>query len=221
MPLLIGLVGVEGSGKSRVANALRKALPQHDFLVIDGYANKLGKALEMPLGPTSPYIANVHIATAREQELRKAMLAQRNIIVCGTMFDTLCHTGYYVELMREQPVPQNENRDLQRELMWAQSLAIMTVDTLPSLTHAFYLPVTDPDLLLPYPLKKNEEPGVPHALDKIYQLANRKYNDFAKTLLGSVNSKVDQIVKDLNDGDNSVGAGSADLTVRSGEGSSS
>lgn len=181
----IGIIGAPGAGKTRFASALKRSMPENNFLVIDGYADKLNQKLEMSLGIEASYLPNVHIASLREQEVRKAVIEERNFIVCGTMFETLCYSGFHTEVIANGPgTNEQKNTILMREVTAAQMFAYMAIDTSQSFTHLFYLPITDPNLILAISKKDNpnEPPGENEAFDKTIQDALRRYGNPATVL---------------------------------------
>ena len=204
----VGVIGVPGSGKTKFANALKRAFAENNIIVIDGYADKISQKLEMTLGLDAAYLPNVHISSVREQEVRKAIIEDKNFILCGTMFDTLCYSGFHTELIANSPGGEEEkNAILIREVAASQVFAYLAIDTFSSFTHMFYLPITDPELFLAVSKKDNENelPGEPEALDKTIQDALRRFGNPA-TVLKDKHSKNVQtaidIIKSGKDGTN-------------------
>lgn len=191
MSKVIGLIGVPGSGKTKLANAIKRSFPEDNYVIIDKYAEKMGKSLEMNIGIDASYIPNMHIAVFRENETRKNYLADKNVIVCGTAFDTLCYTGFYAETVAQSPVEDNiKDFSLQREVAAAQVFAYFCIDTLNVMSALFYLPVTDPESLaaLPFGKEKDSVPTEKEILDKAMQEALRRYGNPA-TVLSPIHSK--------------------------------
>lgn len=199
----IGLIGVPGSGKSRFAAALKRALPEYNFAVVDNYVEKLQQKLEMTAGVESTYLPNMHIASHREQEIRKLCLEDKNFIVCGTMFDTLCYTGFHAEIVANASGERNEKDGvLMRELAAAQTFAYMTIDSSISFTHFFYLPITDPDLLVAI-ASKDDENALPRDMeifDKTIQDALRRYGSPATVLKNKHSKNVQQAIETIKSG---------------------
>lgn len=187
---VIGLIGVPGSGKTKLANAIKRALPEDNFIIIDKYVDKLASQMKMNQGIDASYIPNLHIAVHREQEVRKQYLNEKNLIVCGTIFDTLCYTGFYAETVAQSPIDDElKNFSIQREVNAAQLFAYLCVDTLNAMTNLFYLPVTNPESFAAIPFNdKNAMPGENEILDKAMQEALRRYGNPA-TVLSPVHSK--------------------------------
>lgn len=212
--MIVGIIGVPGSGKSRFAGSLKRAMPELSFSVVDGYAEKLKDKMQMSLGIESTYLPNIHIASAREQEIRKAVLEERNAIVCGTMFDTLCYTGFHAEIIANAPGTQDEKSSvLMREMTAAQMFAYMAIDSFASFDHMFYLPITDPELLVAISSREDEAapPGELEALDKTLQDALRRYGNPATVLKGKNNQNVKQAVEILKSGQNGTSRNEAAL----------
>lgn len=187
----IGIIGVPGSGKSRLASGIKRALPEYNFSIIDNYAEKLSQKLDMAVGISATYLSNMHISSIREQEIRKNLLDDRNYIVCGTMFDTLCYTGFHAEIIANIPGDKDSvSGTLTREITAAQLFAYLAIDTYSNISHLFYLPVTNPELLVAVANKDNPSapPGDPEVLDKAIQDALRRYGSPA-TILDDKHSK--------------------------------
>lgn len=175
------------------------------FSIVDGYAEKLASKLDMSLGIESTYVPNLHIASYREQEVRKSVLENKNVIICGTMFDTLCYTGFHAEIIANAPGTQEEKSSvLMREMTTAQLFAYLAIDSYASFDHMFYLPITDPELLVAISSKDDENapPGEMEALDKTLQDALRRYGNPATVLNGKNNQNVKNAVEVIKSGKN-------------------
>lgn len=197
MTTRIGLVGVPGSGKTKLANAIKRAMPDEKFAIVDGYVERNQDALQMSVGVEATYLPNLHIAVEREKEIRRLVIEERNFIVCGTIFDTLCYTGFHAEVIANSPGDEEKKQGLlMREMTAAQMFAYLAVDSFINFTHLFYLPVTDPDLLvvIPYPNDKTEAPPEVQALDKTLQDALRRYGDPATVLKDKHHQNVKTVV---------------------------
>ena len=201
----IGVIGVPGSGKSRFASAIKRGLPDYSLSVIDGYADKLKSRLDMSLDVEATYLPNMHIASAREQEIRKHILDEKNFIVCGTMFETLCYTGFHAEIIANAPgVAEDKSGILAREMTAAQMFAYLAIDSFASFTHMFYLPVTDPEILVAVSNKDNEDlpPGEVEAMDKTIQDALRRYGNPATVLTDKHSKNVQTAIEIIQSGKN-------------------
>lgn len=190
MSKIIGLIGVPGSGKTKLANAIKRAFPENNFVIIDKYVEKLSDQFKMGIGVNATYVSNLHIAVSREQETRKNYLAEKNIIVCGTIFDTLCYTGFYAETIAQSPIEDEvKSFSIQREVSAAQVFAYFCVDTLSVANNLFYLPITDPESFAAISVQNPKaETGENEVLDKAMQEALRRYGNPA-TVLSPVHSK--------------------------------
>lgn len=190
MNKVIGLIGVPGSGKTKLANSIKRSMPEENFVIIDKYVEKLGKSLDMNIGLDGSYVSNLHIASQREMEFRKAYLSGKNVILCGTAFDTLCYTGFYAETIAQSPMDDEmKSFSIQREVAAAQVFAYFCIDTLNAMTNLFYLPVTNPESLAVMPFGKPDElPTDSDVLDKAMQEALRRYGNPA-TVLSPIHSK--------------------------------
>lgn len=201
----VSIIGVPGSGKSRFASALKRALPEYNFLIIDGYVEKLSQKLNMSAGIEATYLSNLHIASAREQEIRKQTIDQRNFICCGSIFDTLCYTGFHAEILANSPGDQDSiSGALTREVTAAQLFAYLAIDTYSNVSHVFYLPITDPELLVAVANKENPDlpPGNNEVLDKTIQDALRRYGSPATILNDKHSKNVQQAVEIIKSGKN-------------------
>lgn len=205
MSTRIAVIGVPGSGKSRFASALKRALPEENLSIIDGYADKLQEKLNMTVGVEATYLPNLHIASFREQEVRKNILEDKNFICCGTMFETLCYGGFHAEIIANASGSVDEkNGVLMREITAAQLFAYLTIDSFVSFNHIFYLPITDPKLLVAVSSKEDESkpPGEIEALDKTLQDALRRYGNPATVLNDKHSKNVQTAVEIIKSGKN-------------------
>jgi energy-coupling factor transporter ATP-binding protein EcfA2 len=205
MKTRIAVIGVPGSGKTKFASSLKRALPEYNFSILDGYAEKLQQKLNMSLGVEATYLPNVHISSVREQEIRKMILEDKDFIVCGTMFDTLCYAGFHAEMIANASGSVDEkNGVLMREITAAQLFAYLTIDSFVSFSHIFYLPVTDPELLVAITNKDDPEkpPGEVESLDKTIQDALRRYGSPATILSGKHSKNVQKAVEIIKSGKN-------------------
>lgn len=201
----IAIIGVPGSGKSRLASAIKRALPEHQFQVVDGYAEKLQQKLEMSLGVESTYLPNLHIASYREQEARRLCLEDKNFIMCGTMFDTLCYTGFHAEIIANASGDRDEkNGVLMRELTAAQLFAYLTIDSFATYNYVFYLPITDPNLLVAVSNRDddNKPPTEMEVFDKTLQDALRRYGNPATVLKEKHSKNVQRAIEVIKSGKN-------------------
>lgn len=199
----IGIVGVPGSGKTRFASALKRQMPDLKFQICDGYVEKLQDRLQMSSGLDATYLPNLHIASVREQEIRRLNVEDKNFIVCGTIFDTLCYSGFHAEIIANSPGDEDvKNGLLVREMTSAQLFAYMAVDSVSTFTHMFYLPVTEPDLLVAVHNRNNpdEPPGEMEALDKTLQDALRRFGNPATVLKEKHSANVKTAIEAIRSG---------------------
>lgn len=130
----IGLMGVPGAGKTKLAKALAE---RFDLTVVDGYAEWVTDHYDWVLGSYASYAGNLAVALerhARENRLRE------NFVSCGTLLDTVTY----------QAASQT---DIEDDFDWRrQSGALITlgamIEDMLSYDFIVYLPTgTDDDYL--------------------------------------------------------------------------
>lgn len=214
MKYRIGLIGAPGAGKTRLASAIKRAMPEENFLVVDNYVEKICKKLDMAKGVDASYLPNMHIVSTREQEVRKASLESRNFIVCGTIFESLCYSGFHAEVIANSPGDQDTKSSLlAREVNSAQLFAYMALDTMMYLTHLFYLPITDPEIIVA--VSKHNDPSSPpgeeEVLDKTIQDALQRFGNPATVLKEKHSENLNRVLETLRSEQNGPDAAEADV----------
>lgn len=93
-PLRIGIIGAQGSGKSKLSRALAKeseSLLGHKPVVVDNYAQKLQRDTGLALGMFATYSENFMVAGARHAAEYKAINTGKSVITVGTMIETFLY----------------------------------------------------------------------------------------------------------------------------------
>jgi hypothetical protein len=144
----IGLVGVPGSGKSALAESLKKALETVDdknhlpVAVVDNYIDKLREEVDLALSFSGTYIGNMHVALKRESAERIAYQDHKTVISCGTLFETSSYTAQSLEgsyqLLTGDDDAGKHDLVLKTEAI-TRMLACLYADTL-RYDYIFYLP---------------------------------------------------------------------------------
>jgi thymidylate kinase len=98
----IGLAGIPGSGKTELAKILKNYFDSknQNTLIIDDYVKDVEEHTNLALGFTAAYVGNIHVALERAARERKAMENNeyKNIITCGTMFETSSYAVQSLEV---------------------------------------------------------------------------------------------------------------------------
>ena len=96
----IGLSGIPGSGKTKLAKALNEALSQNGskVVVVDNYVSEIEQETDLALGFNAAYAGNLHIALGRASRERLAAKEDPDYtITCGTLFETSSYTAQSFE----------------------------------------------------------------------------------------------------------------------------
>jgi hypothetical protein len=97
----IGLAGIPGSGKTKLAAELKEALAKHEeyksINIVDDYVEEIEKETDLAQGFFGTYIGNIHVALGREY--RERISAENNdvTITCGTLFETSAYLAQKME----------------------------------------------------------------------------------------------------------------------------
>jgi hypothetical protein len=87
----VAILGAPGSGKSRVANAIRKQLGD-DWRVVDKYVDHLQKRTGLPYGFDADFPQNIQVMSARWIGEIEAARQDFSSITCGSIYETLAYT---------------------------------------------------------------------------------------------------------------------------------
>lgn len=90
----IGICGAPGSGKTELAEQLKKALDkegQPEYQVLDEYVEALREYTGLELGHWGNYTANHLVAMERLRHELAYLKRSENLIGCGTLIDTLVY----------------------------------------------------------------------------------------------------------------------------------
>lgn len=135
---IISLIGAYGTGKSVLADAI--ADEYGEFEIVDGYVEDLEEFLGISLGFNASYIPNLMVAFEREKADHAARLTRKNVIVVGSLVDTLAYAALMAEYHSRQLQTPQQQAILQREVTGAQFLHLMTQDVM-IYTHYFYVKI--------------------------------------------------------------------------------
>jgi hypothetical protein len=150
----IALLGIPGSGKSRLAAAIRDELIRNDgqgcgdcntpVEILDDYAYDVRDKAQYAIGLEGGYMANVSIGIERYNRERDFYheVQPKTLIVCGTVIESSVYLAQHFE--RSLPLQNTDEekiQEAQRLESTVKMLAILYMDTF-SYEKAFYLPST-------------------------------------------------------------------------------
>lgn len=144
-PTFVGLVGVPGSGKSRLAYAIESA---YGMEIVDNYAQRLSSDYDLALGPYANYVTNTMVAMERqkvEHENRRDL--DKDGVTCGTLIDTLAYAALLIEYHNMQITTPQQQGIIARETVGSQMIHLMIQDTMRYHTY-FYLKLA-PEIEVP------------------------------------------------------------------------
>jgi energy-coupling factor transporter ATP-binding protein EcfA2 len=171
----IGLAGVPGSGKTKLAKALNEKLSQDGskVIIIDDYVSEIEQESDLALGFNAAYAGNLHIALGRAARERLATKENPDYtITCGTLFETSSYTAQGFEeefsfLTRDD----DKYNFAQRSEATIRIMACFYID-LVKYEHIFHLT----------PLNTSEDDNVAK-LERNLQAAFQAFNLFDHTVL--------------------------------------
>jgi len=194
----IGLSGIPGSGKTKLAEALNKTLSQDGskVLVIDNYVSEIEQETDLALSFNAAYAGNLHIALGRAA--RERLAAKESVdytITCGTLFETSSYTAQGFEeefsfLTRDD----DKYNFAQRSEATIRIMACFYIDLI-KYDHIFHLK----------PLNASEDENVVK-LERNLQAAFQAFNLFDHTVLEVegvteeeiTNNRVKQVLEIIN-----------------------
>jgi hypothetical protein len=180
----IGLAGIPGSGKTKLAKAIQFALSDkyNSIEIIDDYVSSIEKQTDLALSFTAAYVGNIHVALGRAALERIAHENNDFTITCGTLFETSSYAVQSFEKDYANVTNEAQKHDFaQRSEATMRIFACFYVDLI-KYDHIFYL--------TPVNVSDDEEIG---QLDKNLQAAFKAFDLFDYTLLeneGSTNEKI-------------------------------
>lgn len=137
----IALIGSPTSGKSELAKELQKNLGTQKTCIIDDYVDALSSEVDTAFGHFATWLGNLQIAIERFNRERAAKSAKwENIIVCGTMIETLVYQAMYSTLGMSNTDDQVKAYSYARNYPTVEVMGGMMADTW-DYDHAFYLPL--------------------------------------------------------------------------------
>lgn len=141
----IAILGTPGTGKTALAEALKKELGERTYIV-DGVAERVSKTHDRTIGVLGDYLININIALQRECEERLARRSEsyRYVISCGTLIETAIYVA--MQFAHLTATISDEERETLMPRMDAtlRMLALLYNETF-SYDVAFYLPTVSDD----------------------------------------------------------------------------
>lgn len=133
MPKYVALMGV--TGKSALAQRIAE---EYGMFVVDNYAQEYSESMDVAIGFFASYIPNLMVAFEREKAEQTARMSGAPVVTCGTLIETLAYAGLQAEYHSRQIETPQQQALLHRELLGAQLISAMIVDTL-RYSHFFFL----------------------------------------------------------------------------------
>lgn len=200
----IGLAGIPGSGKSALAEALKKELEGNDqyksINIIDGYVEDIENETDLAFGAFGTYIGNLHIALGREYRERISGENNDLTITCGTLFETSAYLAQKMETEFSLLSEDSEKYD------WN-----LRVDASMRVIACFYIDTVRYDKIYHLSPIVSEEEASANQLEKNLQAAFNAFELFpvvhlpaeGSSLQEITDSRVNTILKDITSADNS------------------
>lgn len=151
----IALLGSPGSGKSKIAEAIKDELIRGDgqcnecntpVEIVDNYTRRIEDDGEYEVGLDGGYMANISVAVERynrERFVGKGM-KPKTMITCGTVIETSVYTSQHFErTLRTLPTDEEKMEEAIRMEACVKMLAVLYMDTF-KYGKAFYVPTLQP-----------------------------------------------------------------------------
>jgi hypothetical protein len=189
--LKIGLSGVQGADKSRLAQDLKTALEKtgkyKKIKIIDDYVQEIEKEVDLAMEFVATYIGNAYVALGRAT--RERLAAEEGydaIITCGTIFETASYMAQQLESVYNILVDDDEKAEhIRRTEAGMKFISCLYVDTV-KYNYIFHLPRVH---------KTEDEDFRIQELDKALMVAFDSFTLFPTTRVESVGDTVDEIAK--------------------------
>jgi len=141
----ISLIGIPGSGKSELAEALSDHIIRNDgcecktpVSIIDDYVSDVSERLDLAAGFDGFYVINVAIALERLGRERTA--SGKTVITCGSLIETTNYASLYVEShQRFWTTPEEEADNAKRTQAFLLMLGCLYMDSF-NYDTVYYLP---------------------------------------------------------------------------------
>jgi len=140
----IGLSGVQGAGKTELANDLKKVLEEtgryKSVKIIDNYVEEIEKETDLALGFYATYLGNAYIALGRYARERAAIKDNDVVITCGTVFETATYAAQQMESEFNSILDEAEKLEhVRRVEAFMKFVSCLYIDTV-EYDHIFHLP---------------------------------------------------------------------------------
>lgn len=135
----IGIIGAPGSGKTNLAQGIKKALDDKiDFDIVDEYVGDLSDGTGLAFGHFAGYIGNLQVTFERLAREQESTRQYEGTITCGTVVDSLIYAAMYSQLARQAP---NQRAELARAATTMGAFGMIIYDTF-DYDLSFYLPLS-------------------------------------------------------------------------------
>lgn len=178
----IALIGVPGSGKTRLAKSLARKLD--NAKVIDRYVNDIERRTDIAIGPTTNYLGNLYVALERYARERKARLEHEVVITCGTLVETAVYMAVQFAGMTQALSDEEKVAFAPRMEASLRMFAVLYHDIM-SYDYGFYLP----------PGEQNEETEF---IDEQIRAGLEGFHLIPVTKLTDPLTRVDDVLETLN-----------------------
>lgn len=136
----IALVGAPGSGKTKLAKELVYHLD--DVKVVDDYVQEIEKETNIAIGSIIDYVGNMALIVGRYGRENLARSKHKNVITCGTIFESSIYYAAHVAAFRETSTEEQLQEYAPRVDASLRIMACFYNDLMPY-DHIFYLRLGD------------------------------------------------------------------------------